>query len=131
METRPFFLAGDLAASALIGGIIGALSALLVDTSWNMWVAHVVCMVIGMVLAFPLALPFMAFFGAMEVMVPTHVAGMCAGMWVGMQAAMQPVSAASGFATGIWVGLASLVLCYAADAALRWRGDPRGSGHQA
>jgi hypothetical protein len=73
----------------------------------------------------------MAFFGAMEVMVPTHLAGMCAGMWVGMAASMQPVSAASGFATGTWVGLASLGLCYAADAALRWRGDPRGSGHQA
>jgi hypothetical protein len=131
VETRAFFLAGDLAANALVGGVIGALSALLVDTSWNMWVAHIVCMLMGMVLAFPLALPFMAFFGAMEVMVPTHLAGMFAGMWVGMEAAMEPVSAASGLLTGIWVGLATLALCYAADAALRWRGDPRGSGHQA
>ena len=131
METRFFFLAGDLTANALIGGIIGALSACLVSPAWNMWVAHVVCMVIGMVLAFPLALPFMAFFGAMEVMVPTHFAGMCAGMWVGMEAAMQPVSASTGFVTGTWVGLGSLGLCYLADIALRAKGDPRGSRHPA
>ena len=131
METRPFFLMGDVAANALIGGIVGALSALLVDPSWNMWVAHGICMVMGMVLAFPLALPFMAFFGAMELMVPTHLAGMFAGMWVGMQAAMAPVPAGAGFMTGVWVGLASLAFCYLADVALRAKGDPRGSGHQA
>ena len=131
LETRLFFLAGDVAANAAIGGIVGALSALLVGPSWNMWVAHGVCMVMGMVLAFPLALPFMAFFGAMEVMVPTHFAGMCAGMWVGMAAAMGPVSAGAGFVTGVQVGLASLAVCYLADAALRTKGDPRGSRHQA
>jgi hypothetical protein len=131
METRPYFLIGDLVANGLIGGVVGALSAWLVDPSWNMWVAHVVCMVVGMVLALPLAFPFMAFFGAMEVMVPTHFAGMCAGMWVGMEAAMHPVSGAAGFATGVWVGIASLLFCYLADALLRWKGDARGSRHQA
>lgn len=130
MELRPFFLIGDVVANGSIGGVVGALSALLVDPSWNMWVAHVVCMVLGMALAFPLALPFMAFFGAMEVMVPTHLAGMGAGMWVGMEAAMAPVSAGSGFATGVWVGLAALAFCSLADVLLRAKGDPRGSGHQ-
>jgi len=131
VEGRLFFLAGDVAANALIGGIVGALSAWLVDPSWNMWVAHGICMVLGMVLALPLAFPFMAFFGAMEVMVPTHLAGMCAGMWVGMEAAMDPVSAGTGFVTGLWIGVASLALCYLADAFLRWKGDPRGSRHAA
>jgi len=131
VETRPYFLLGDLAASGLIGGVAGALSAWLVDPSWNMWVAHGVCMLLGMAIALPLGFPFMAFFGAMEVMVPTHMAGMFAGMWVGMEAAMGPVSGAAGFATGIWVGLAGLGFCYLADALLRWKGDVRGSRHQA
>jgi hypothetical protein len=130
METRLYFLTGDVLACAFIGGVTGALSAGLVDTSWNMWVAHVVCMLLGMILAFPLALPFMAAFGAMEVMMPTHFAGMFAGMWVGMQAAMEPTSVAAGLWTGASIGVVSLFLIYLANLWLVAKGDPRGPRHQ-
>lgn len=131
METRLYFLAGDVTANALIGGLVGALCAWLIDPGWNMWVAHGTGMLIGMLLSLPLAFPFVICFGAMEVMVSTHLAGMCAGMWVGMEAAHASVAPATGFVQGAAVGLAALACCYLADLWLRRKGDPRGPRHPA
>ena len=51
MESRPYFIFGDVLANVSIGALSGFVAAALVGESWNMFVAMVVAMVVGMALA--------------------------------------------------------------------------------
>ena len=55
METRPYFIAGDMLANLFAGALVGAICAWLFGPGWNMWVAMLVGMPIGMIVALPVA----------------------------------------------------------------------------
>jgi hypothetical protein len=125
METRPFFVAGDLASNVLVGALVGGVLALLFGPGWNMFIAMVVGMVLGMVVSLPFAFLLGALFGAMETMLPVMTTGMLAGMVVSMAAAMAASAEAVGFAHGAWLGCLSgfgiFVATYLANAVVKPR----------
>lgn len=119
MDSRLFFVFGDLVANIAVGLIAGWLCALVVGTSWNMLPAMLVAMAVGMVVGFVLFFPFGIFFGAMEVMLPIMFSGMLAGMVVGMWAAMAPVSDGAAALTGAICGVIGILVIWIANTALR------------
>ena len=88
MDSRLYFVLGDLFSNVLVGAVAGWLCALIIGTGWNMWVAMFVAMAIGMIVGTLLWLPLGMKFGTMEVMVPVMFGGMLSGMVVGMWAAV-------------------------------------------
>lgn len=125
METRLYFVFGDLLANSLAGVLVGLVMAAIFGPEWNMWLAMFLGMAIGMALSILVALPLGALFGAMEVMVPVMTTGMVAGMIVSMAAAMAPESDPIGLGRaavlGLESGIATLVFCYVANVWIRGR----------
>jgi len=121
METRPYFVLGDLLSSCGVGALVGLAMAALVGPGWNMVVAMLVGMALGMAIALPFALGLGALFGAMETMIPVMTTGMVAGMLVAMGAAMQVSSLSHGAALGALSGFGVLAATYLANAVLRRR----------
>lgn len=121
IETRPYFVIGDVLSCTLCGALVGVVCAALFGPAWNMWVAMLVGMALGMVLALLPALGLGALFGAMEVMVPVMLTGMVAGMVVSMRAAMGTLSVPSGVEIGCLSGLGALAVSYLMNAVLRRR----------
>jgi hypothetical protein len=121
METRPYFLIGDLLANGFAGAVIGSLMTLVFGPSWNMFLAMLVGMGIGMLVSTFIALPLGALFGAMEVMVPVMTTGMVAGMVVSMAAAMEEVPFMRGAELGVMCGVVTLIACYVANSLIRRR----------
>jgi hypothetical protein len=123
METRPYFVLGDLLANAMAGTLVGLAMAALFGPSWNMFLAMFVGMALGMALSLFVALPMGALFGAMEVMVPVMTTGMVSGMVVSMAATMtakmEPLSFSQAAELGLYSGIATLAACYVANAWIR------------
>ena len=123
METRPYFIVGDVLVN-VAAGVVAALAArVLVGPSWNVLLAMPAGSIVGMLTSLPVALLFMPFFGAFEVMLPAMLTGMIAGML----AAMRPAEAAL---LGILSGLASVSYVYALTAWVRSK-DRAGHSHRA
>ncbi|MFP8875583.1 MAG: hypothetical protein VCB99_01435 [Myxococcota bacterium] len=121
METRPYFVLGDVLANSVVGALVGVASAALFGPGWNMIIAMLVGMVLGMVISLPALLGFVVFFGAMEVMVPAMTTGMVAGMVVSMSATMGPLSFGSAALLGVKSGLGVLVAIYLANIIVKRR----------
>ena len=121
METRPYFVLGDVLANSVVGALVGVASAALFGPGWNMIIAMLVGMALGMVISLPALLGFVVFFGAMEVMVPAMTTGMVAGMVVSMSATMGPLSFASAAVLGVKSGLGVLVAIYLANIIVKRR----------
>ncbi|MGE4651801.1 MAG: hypothetical protein AAEJ53_13010 [Myxococcota bacterium] len=121
METRPYFVLGDVLANSVVGALVGVASAALFGPGWNMIIAMLVGMALGMVISLPALLGFVVFFGAMEVMVPAMITGMVAGMVVSMSATMGPLSFASAAVLGVKSGLGVLVAIYLANIIVKRR----------
>jgi hypothetical protein len=119
MDSRLYFVLGDLASNILVGLVVGWLCALIVGVGWNMFVAMVLAMVIGMVVGTVLWLPLGMLFGAMEVMLPTMFGGMLSGMVVGMCAAMMPLDGIGAAALGGFCGLVSIVIIWVLNNSVR------------
>lgn len=119
MDSRLYFVLGDLGSNVFIGLAVGWLSAMLVGVGWNMYLAMMVTMVLGMVVGTILWLPLGILFGAMELMVPAMCTGMVSGMVVGMWAAMVPLGANEAATIGAVCGLASIVLVWIVNNSLR------------
>lgn len=119
MDQRFYFIVGDLIAAIITGALVGALSALLVDTSWNMWVAMVIVMVLGMIIGTLVFFPLSVFFGAMEIMIPCMLGGMISGMAVSMWASMQDISGIGATILGIQSSLCALLFIWVANTLLR------------
>lgn len=119
MDSRLYFVLGDLASNLLVGALAGWLSALVIGDGWNMWLAMFLAMGLGMLLALVLFFPLGMAFGAMEVMVPTMFSGMLGGMVVGMWAAMQPVSDAGALLAGAGCGLVGINVVWVLNVGLR------------
>ncbi len=121
LETRPYFVLGDLAANIAAGVIIGLISALLFGPGWNMLLAMFVGMALGMVISLPIALGSGALFGAMEVMLPVMTTGMVVGMVVPMAAAMAEVSFAWAVRVGACCGVGVVIATYVANSLIKRR----------
>ena len=110
MDSRLYFVLGDLVSNVLVGAVVGWLCVLVVGVGWNMFLTMFLTMAIGMVVGTALWLPLGVLFGAMEVMLPTMFGGMVSGMVIGMWATMEPLGAMEGFVMGGVCGLASIVV---------------------
>jgi hypothetical protein len=121
METRPYFVFGDLVMNALAGVVVGGLMALVFGPGWNMFVAMIAGMALGMIIALPLSLLGSALFGAMEVMLPVMTSGMLAGMVIPMRAAMHPMSFIDGAEVGGLCGIAIMIVTYIVNAIVKPR----------
>jgi hypothetical protein len=118
METRPYFVFGDILSSALAGFVVGAVAALATQPGWPMAAVMPLGMLFGMVLAAPVQIVCSMFFGAFEVMIPMMLTGMAAGMIVPMKAAATPLTPMDGALWGAGIGMTVLGLTYAANAFL-------------
>jgi len=121
METRPYFVIGDLFSNCGVGALVGLAMAALVGPGWNMLVGMLVGMALGMAIALPFALGLGALFGAMETMIPVMTTGMVAGMIVSMGAAMQASGLAHAAELGALSGFGVVAATYLANAVLRRR----------
>ena len=121
METRPYFVLGDVFSNVVVGALIGVACVWLLPSEWNMVVTMIAGMVFGMVVSLPLAFLLSGLFGAMETLLPVMTTGMVAGMVVAMQSSlttMQPEDAAR---IGGSCGFAVVVATYLANAFIRRR----------
>jgi len=124
METRPYFLLGDLFVNVTVGALVGVVCAALIGPAWNMWLGMFAGMALGMLIALVLSLGiFAVLFGAMEVMVPTMLTGMVVGMVVGMAGPMMEVGLLDGARWGAVLGVGCLAATYAANAVITRRTD--------
>lgn len=121
IETRPYFVFGDLVSNVLTGGVIGIIMAAVFGPSWNMFVAMFVAMAFGMAISLPFAFLLGALFGAMEIMVPVMTTGMVAAMVVSMDAAMMECSLVRGAQLGALSGVGVMIAVYLANAVIRGR----------
>ena len=121
MDSRLYFVLGDLAGNLLVGAIAGWLSALVIGVGWNMVLAMFLAMALGMLVGLVLFFPLGMAFGAMEVMLPTMFSGMVSGMVVGMWAAMHPVGSVDALLAGAGCGLFGILLIWTLNHALRGR----------
>jgi len=119
MDSRLYFVLGDLISNVLVGAVVGWLCALIVGVGWNMFLAMVLAMFIGMIVGTLLWLPLGMLFGAMEVMLPTMFGGMLSGMVVGMWAAMEALPGHSAFMIGGVCGLVSIVAIWILNNSVR------------
>ncbi len=119
MESRPYFLLGDILSNAALGGLAGMSCAGLVGESWNMLLAMLAGMVLGMVLALPVQFICGVFFGAFEVMLPMMLTGMTTGMIIAAVAATRELPWDRGALWGAGLGVAVLAFTYLANAVLQ------------
>ena len=119
METRPYFIAGDIVSNLAVGALVGGACAMLLGTGWNMVVATIIGMALGIVISLPLALLLSAFFGAMETILPVMTTGMVAGMVVSMEASLVAIRVADAAWLGGSCGLGVVVATYLANGAIK------------
>ncbi len=122
LETRPYFILGDLAVNVLAGSVVGLVVAALFGPAWNMLLAMIVAMGLGMAVSMPIALLCGACFGAMELMVPVMTTGMVAGMAVSMLAAEAEVAFGWAARVGAYSGVGVVVATYVANSVIKRRG---------
>lgn len=128
MDSRLYFVLGDLVGNILVAALAGWLCSLLIGPGWNMWVAMVAAMILGMLLGLLLFFPLGILFGAMEVMLPIMFSGMLGGMVVGMWAAMAPLSGAGAAVIGGVCGLIGINFIWILNNSLRGQRDAS-AGH--
>ncbi len=119
MDSRLYFVMGDLASNVLIGLIVGWLCAALVGVGWNMLLTMLFTMAIGMVVGTLMWFPLGILFGAMELMLPTMLSGMVSGMVVGMWSTMEPLGGYEAATIGGVCGLVSIVAVWVLNNAVR------------
>jgi len=122
LERRIYFLAGDALSNTVTGMAAAWLAAVIVDPSWLMPAGMAVGMFAGMGVGLLLMPVFVGLFGAMEVMLPVMLTAMLSGMVSGMAVTMQTPALKTLLLGGGSIGILTLLLTYAVDAALRGRG---------
>lgn len=107
METRLYFLLGDLLTCVLVAVVTACACAAIFSNTWPMVVLMPVSMVAGMFIGLLVAVlaGLIYFFGAMEIMVPSMFTGMVAGMWGAMVGAGPDFNYASLAIQGVVLGL--------------------------
>ena len=121
METRPYFVVGDIISNLAAGALVGGVCALVLPPGWNMVAAMVVGMAIGTVISLPVAFLFTGPFGAMEIQLPVMLTGMVAGMATATQSSLMAMAFTGGARLGAICGFGVLVATYVANALLKAR----------
>ena len=121
METRPYFVLGDIFSNVAAGALIGGACAVVLPHGWNMVVAMIAGMVIGMATSLPIAFLLSGLFGAMETLLPVMMTGIVAGMVVAMQASLTAARFEDAARTGGLCGLGVVTATYLANAFIRPR----------
>jgi hypothetical protein len=119
MDSRLYFILGDLLSNVLVGLVVGWLCCLIVSEGWPMFFTMLLTMGIGMLVGMVLCFPMGMLFGAMEVMLPTMFGGMLSGMVVGMWATMSALNSLQGVVIGGICGLVSIVIVWILNSYLR------------
>jgi hypothetical protein len=115
MESRWYFIVGDLAANILVATAAVALSTWLIGGAWGMVPGMLAGMLIGMALAlFPFFGLLSIALGVMEVMTPCMLSGMIGGMIGGML----DLTGAEIWSWGSGTGVTVLALVYALNATI-------------
>lgn len=119
METRLYFVFGDLLSNMGTGAVVAAVGVTLLSDTWPLPVAMSIGMFGGSLLAMLLASGLSLLFGAFETMLPVMTTGMLVGMMSGMA-----TSLGLGMAVGAGSGLGLLVVVatYILDMRIRSRG---------
>jgi hypothetical protein len=119
METRPYFVLGDISGNALVGAFSGWAGIAWMPHALGFWPGMLVSMLGSMAVTMVLALTLLLrWFGAMEVMIPTMLSGMTANMVVCALGHHYGWSNGTGALLGAAIGLAVLLLTYVANARL-------------
>jgi hypothetical protein len=119
MDSRLYFVLGDLAGNILVGLVVGWLCSTIVGNGWNMFFTMLLTMALGMVVGLVLFFPLGILFGAMEVMLPLMFTGMVSGMVVGMWCTMESMTAPTASFYGAICGLVSIVTIWVINNTLR------------
>ena len=114
METRFYFVMGDVGANCGAGAFVAVVCTLLFGGGWPA-VAMPIGMIAGGLVAMPLGMLASLLFGAFEIILPVMTTGMLAGMVTPMGDPPLAKAAARGAAVGIGV----LVITYLLNARLR------------
>ena len=121
METRPYFVLGDIGSNVVAGALVGGVCAWLLPPEWNMAVAMIAGMALEMVTSLPAAFLLSGLFGAMETLLPVMTTGMVAGMVVAMRASLTVIRPEDAVRIGGLCGLTVVIATYAANAFIRPR----------
>ena len=124
IETRPYFVVGDLIANSALGALVGVCCALVIPQNWSSLVAMMAGMLLGMLIAIPVQLASSLLLGAFETMLPMMLSGMSSGMLVAMVASQGLVPWRDGLATGALAGLAVVAFTYVMNALLTREANP-------
>ena len=124
IETRPYFVVGDLIANSALGALVGVCCALVIPQNWPSLVAMMAGMLLGMLIAIPVQLASSLLLGAFETMLPMMLSGMSSGMLVAMMASQKPVPWRDGLTAGALAGLAVVAFTYVMNALLTRAANP-------
>lgn len=124
IETRPYFVVGDLIANSALGALVGVCCALVIPQNWPSLVAMMAGMFLGMLIAIPVQLASSLLLGAFETMLPMMLSGMSSGMLVAMMASQKPIPWRDGLTAGALAGLAVVAFTYAMNALLTREAKP-------
>lgn len=119
MDSRLFYVMGDLGGNILVGLVVGWLCSMVVCTGWSMFLTMILTMALGMVVGMLLFFPLSILFGAMEVMLPLMFSGMVSGMAVGMWCTMTPLAGTTASFYGALCGLVSIVVIWIVNNTVR------------
>lgn len=124
IETRPYFVVGDLIANSALGALVGACCSLAIPETWPSVGAMLAGMLLGMLITIPFQVGSSLLLGAFETMLPMMLTGMSSGMLVAMMASQSPVPWRDGLTIGALTGLAVLVFTYIMNALLTREANP-------
>lgn len=118
METRAYFLFGDLFGNLIVGALAAIVCGYLFS-GWPMIVGMIVAMFLGMIISTVLTLAvLLKWFGAMEVMLPVMTTGMFSSMVVVMWPPQSGYSVVDATEIGLSVGAAIFVTTWIINAIL-------------
>jgi hypothetical protein len=116
METRPFFVLGDIFTNVAAGVAAALLTWSLVPLSWSPLLSMPAGMILGTLAAIPVTIALSPLFGAFEIMLPGMLSGMIAGMIAAMMSATESPGMARAAAWGAGAGIAVVIWVYALTA---------------
>ena len=119
METRPYFILGDVSCSVTVGLASGTVVTALGSLEWSMPVSMVAGMLLGMTVAAIGIIAFGLWFGMTELHMPAVITGMLTGMGIVMLGSTQFLTEVTAGLLGALIGLVVYLLTWIADALLQ------------
>jgi len=121
MDSRLYFVLGDLFSNVLVGALVGWICALLVVVGWNPALSMLLGLTLGLVLALVSWIPLGMLFGAMEVMLPVMLSGMLSGTVLSIWATVETLESKAALSIGGICGLTVIVGIWILNSSVRGR----------